>query len=74
MNQGNTYILYFKLKKTMNICPNCHTTEEHDYATCDGKPGIITVRWYTHEELKEITRKADKNKVYYVQVKRPHTR
>lgn len=58
----------------MNICPNCHTTEEHDYATCDGKPGIITVRWYTHEELKEITRKAEKNKVYYVQVKRPHTR
>lgn len=58
----------------MDICPKCKTTEEHDFDRCDGKPNIITVRWYTHEELEEIAKNRDKDKVYYVKVKRPHTR
>ncbi len=74
MDHSNAYILYFRHKKTMEICPKCHTTEEHDFDTCDGKPGVITVRWYTYTELEEIARERDKNKVYYVKVKRPHTR
>ena len=58
----------------MDICPVCRTTAEHDQETCDGKPGVITVRWYTHEELEEMTSAVEEKKVYYVKVKRPHTR
>ena len=58
----------------MEICPKCHTTEEHDFDSCDGKKDVITVRWYTYQELKEIANKRDKDKCYYVKVKRPNTR
>lgn len=58
----------------MQVCPKCKTTEEHDFETCDGKPGVITVRWYTHEELEEIAKNRERDTVYYVKVKRPHTR
>ncbi len=58
----------------MDICPRCRTTAEHDHDTCDGKPDLITVRWYTHEELEDRRIAMEQNKVYYVQVKRPHTR
>lgn len=54
-------------------CPKCHTTEEHDYEACDGKPNCITTRWYTHKELQEITDK-QKKVVYYIKAKRPQTR
>lgn len=57
----------------MEICPTCKTTEEHDFDTCDGKKNVITVRWYTHEELEEIAKNREQ-KVYYVRAKRPNTR
>ena len=57
----------------MDICPKCHTTEEHDFDTCDGKIDVVTTRWYTHAELRELTKNREQ-KVYYVKVKRPHTR
>jgi hypothetical protein len=54
-------------------CPKCHTTEEHDHESCDGKPDLITTRWYTYEELTELMKKR-KKKVYYVKSTRPNTR
>ena len=58
----------------MDICPRCRTTAEHDHDTCDGKPDLITVRWYTHAELEDKRIAMEQNKVYYVKVKRPNTR
>ena len=56
-----------------DVCPKCHTIEDHDHSTCDGKPGMIITRWYTYEEL--LKKQVKKKKVYYVKTTiRPNTR
>jgi len=56
-----------------DICPKCHTIEEHDHDICDGKPNMIITRWYTHQEL--IAKQKKKKQVYYIKTTtRPNTR